>query len=377
MKIKSSGFSNITTIILSLMALIVLGIVLFISRSNNDVSVNEPIVPVVQPTIKIDSPVSGQEVNSPLAISGQARGSWFFEAVFPVKIEDSEGNTIAEGRAQAVGDWMTSDFVTFDASIDFKVTEKKKAEIVFRKDNPSGLPENDGEFRMPVVLLPTASDDFIKTGNLIQHNLGEGTWYLSYEEPGKPGLEAALVFSDESRCKSGADTVVCDIGKFQAGQRVEISGRRTGDMVLVSILTLPEQEPSQKKEINLYYYNPSLDKDASGNILCSRKGLVPVKRQLPASITPIQDAIKLLIQGGLTAEEKQQGITTEYPLLGFVLKGASQKNDVLTLDFADPNNKTGGGACRVGILWFQIEATAKQFPGVNSVKPLNETLFQP
>ncbi len=376
MKTKSGGFSNITTIILSLVALIVLGIVLFTSRSNNDVPIDEPI-PVASPTIKIDSPVSGQEVNSPLAISGQARGSWFFEAVFPVKIEDLSGNTIAEGRAQAVGDWMTSDFVTFDASIDFKVIEKKNAEIVFKKDNPSGLPENDGEFRIPVVLLPAAPDDFIKTGNLIQPNLGEGTWYLSYEEPGKPGLEAVLVFSDESRCKSGTDTVVCDTGKFQAGQRVEISGRRAGDMVLVSILTLVEQEPSQKKEINLYYYNPSLDKDASGNVLCSRKGLVPVKRQLPASITPIQDAIKLLIQGGLTAAEKQQGLTTEYPLSGFVLKGASQKNDVLTLDFSDPNNKTGGGACRVGILWFQIEATAKQFPGVNIVKPLNETLFQP
>ncbi|MFN3301828.1 MAG: hypothetical protein ACK413_02260 [Patescibacteria group bacterium] len=36
-----------------------------------------------------------------------------------------------------------------------------------------------------------------------------------------------------------------------------------------------------------------------------------------------------------------------------------------------------GGACRVGILWFQIEETAKQFPGVEKVQFLPEEIFQP
>src|SRR4030042_2528936 len=111
-----------------------------------------------------------------------------------------------------------------------------------------------------------------------------------------------------------------------------------------------------------------MEKYDTGNILCSRQGLVAVERQIPVTTTPIQNAIKLLIAGQLTAAEKAQGITTEYPLEGFSLKGASLNNGVLTLEFQDSNNKTGGGSCRVGILWFQIEATAKQFPGVQSVR---------
>ena len=59
------------------------------------------------------------------------------------------------------------------------------------------------------------------------------------------------------------------------------------------------------------------------------------------------------------------------------IKGASLKDEVLTLEFNDPNGKTVGGSCRVGILWFQIEATAKQFPEVKEVRFLPEELFQP
>jgi len=43
----------------------------------------------------------------------------------------------------------------------------------------------------------------------------------------------------------------------------------------------------------------------------------------------------------------------------------------------DSNNATNGGACRVAILWYQIEATAKQFPNVKEVRYLPETLFNP
>jgi len=92
---------------------------------------------------------------------------------------------------------------------------------------------------------------------------------------------------------------------------------------------------------------------------------------------PIQDAIRLLLAGELTEEEQAQGIDTEYPLAGLLLKGASLKDGVLTLEFDDSQNRTVGGSCRVGILWFQIEATAKQFPEVQQVRFLPEEIFQP
>lgn len=133
----------------------------------------------------------------------------------------------------------------------------------------------------------------------------------------------------------------------------------------------------QTRMVRLYYYSPTQDQDMQGNILCSRQGLVAVDRQIPVTQTPIQDTIRLLLRGDLTAEERSFGITTEYPLSGVELEGASLNNGVLTLEFSDPQNRTSGGSCRVSILWHQIESTALQFPEVSSVRFIPEELFQP
>jgi len=133
----------------------------------------------------------------------------------------------------------------------------------------------------------------------------------------------------------------------------------------------------ETRTVKLYYYNYELDRDEFGNAACSRNGLVAVERQISITKTPIQDTVKLLLLGELTEAERAQGIDTEYPLEGLSLKSTSLKDGVLTLEFDDPNNKTVGGSCRVGILWFQIEATAKQFPEVQQVRFLPEEIFQP
>ncbi len=135
--------------------------------------------------------------------------------------------------------------------------------------------------------------------------------------------------------------------------------------------------PASTRTVQLYYYDADRDKDAAGNILCSRQGLVPVMRQIPLTTTPIQDAVRLLLKGELTAAERASGITTEFPLAGVSLTSASLKDGSLTLTFDDPQNRTGGGSCRVSILWAQIEATAKQFAGVTGVSFFPDTLFQP
>ncbi len=129
--------------------------------------------------------------------------------------------------------------------------------------------------------------------------------------------------------------------------------------------------------VKLYYYNPEKDKDVTGNIMCSRDGLVSVNREIAVSKTPIEDTIRLLLLGDLSEKEKNEGTSTEYPLSGFSLSEVNLKNKVLTLKFEDSENKTVGGTCRVGVLWFQIEATAKQFPEVAEVRFLPEDIFQP
>lgn len=144
---------------------------------------------------------------------------------------------------------------------------------------------------------------------------------------------------------------------------------------------LPIQfEEISSRKVFLYYYNPEKDRDQNGNIKCSRDGLVAIEREIPVTKNPIQDTINLLLKGkeNLTSEDIAQGITTEFPLEGLELKSVNfKKEGTLILEFNDPLAKTIGGACRVGILWFQIEATAKQFPGVKKVQFLPEEIFQP
>ena len=103
-------------------------------------------------------------------------------------------------------------------------------------------------------------------------------------------------------------------------------------------------------------------------------------RTLAASLSGerlIEETIRLLMAGELTAEERAQGLTTEYPLDGVTLDDVALSDGTLTLTFSDPNHLTSGGACRAGILWLQIEQTALQFDEVEQVRFQPEDLFQP
>jgi hypothetical protein len=83
-------------------------------------------------------------------VSGEARGRWFFEASFPVKLLDGDGAIIAQGIAEAQGDWMTADFVPFMATLTFDPPATSAGTLVLERDNPSGLPENDASVQVPV-----------------------------------------------------------------------------------------------------------------------------------------------------------------------------------------------------------------------------------
>ncbi len=96
---------------------------------------------------------NNQTISNPLIIRGSARGTWFFEASFPVDLIDTDGNILARGHAQAETDWMTTDFVPFTAVLEYtKPTNTKYAIIVLSKDNPSGDPDKDQSIFIPVVL---------------------------------------------------------------------------------------------------------------------------------------------------------------------------------------------------------------------------------
>lgn len=100
--------------------------------------------------IKIDSPRPNTVVASPLQVTGQARGTWYFEAVFPVKLLDADGNVLAQGQGQAQSDWMTENFVPFKATLEFTAPTTGTGTLVLEKDNPSGLPQNADSLIVPV-----------------------------------------------------------------------------------------------------------------------------------------------------------------------------------------------------------------------------------
>lgn len=134
--------------------------------------------------------------------------------------------------------------------------------------------------------------------------------------------------------------------------------------------------PGAGVPVQLFYYSPERDQ-GEGGVQCSRLGLVSVGRVIPQTSTPIEDTLRLLLSGDITPAERTEGIESEFPLPGFSLLEVRVEGGVATLRFSDPQNKTVGGACRTGVLWHQIEATALQFPGVDSARFEPEDLFQP
>lgn len=89
-----------------------------------------------------------------MVIKGEAKGSWFFEASFPIRLYDENVKEIGLTIAQAKSDWMTEDFVPFEAILNFQAPTTEKGILILEKDNPSGLPENADELRIPVFFAP-------------------------------------------------------------------------------------------------------------------------------------------------------------------------------------------------------------------------------
>ena len=95
--------------------------------------------------------VAGDEVTFPFTLTGEARGSWYFEGSFPVRVEDGSGDNVVEHSAQAQGEWMTEDFVPFAAILSPSgAIPPGEATLVIEKANASGLPEHADAIRIPI-----------------------------------------------------------------------------------------------------------------------------------------------------------------------------------------------------------------------------------
>ena len=100
--------------------------------------------------IELRSPLPDGLLRSPFTIEGRARGPWFFEASFPVYLLDAAGDTIARVPAHAGGEWMTTEFVPFSATLTFTTPASPTGTLILAKDNPSGLPAHAAELRVAI-----------------------------------------------------------------------------------------------------------------------------------------------------------------------------------------------------------------------------------
>lgn len=123
------------------------GVVFWIYSRTSNISTE---VPVANDKIRLNTPLANSIIKSPLTISGEARGNWYFEASFPVRLYDANGKELLAIPVMAKGDWMTTDFVPFEAVLTFSLPATDTGTLVLEKDNPSGLPEHADSITVPV-----------------------------------------------------------------------------------------------------------------------------------------------------------------------------------------------------------------------------------
>lgn len=147
-----------TAIILGVIIFVLLGILAFVNppQKGNVVSGSVAEVPNYPTSpdghVKIADPAPNQTIISPKAVSGWVTGGgWFFEGSFPIKVVDADGSILGTGFASAKqGEWTSTGTVLFMGTISFRASHSATGSIVFSKDNPSGLSQNDESLSVPI-----------------------------------------------------------------------------------------------------------------------------------------------------------------------------------------------------------------------------------
>jgi hypothetical protein len=269
-----------------------------------DAPITRSAPPDMNDSIVISSPLAGEEISSPVAIEGRAKGFWFFEASFPVKLVDANGSLIVQGIANAQGNWMTTDFVPFKTQLKFDAAKHKSGFLIFQKDNPSGLAEYDYSIRIPV------------------------TFHLQSPPP---------------------------VPKQQSEPNQQN----------VKSLQIDQNQPSQQNQQNqtimvkVFFNNSRFDPNFSTG------RVYPVERVLPWTQAVARAALEELLKGPSDKEKSEDYFTCinrEVKINRLLVE-----DGVARVDFDGQIESQLGGSARVSAIRAQITETLKQFPTVKEV----------
>jgi hypothetical protein len=100
--------------------------------------------------IHIINPKPNDIVTSPLNITGEARGTWFFEGDFPLSLYDKDCTELVRSYASTQELWMTEDFISFEGTIDFDPGVSSTGFLVLENANTSGCSVYEKKLVIPV-----------------------------------------------------------------------------------------------------------------------------------------------------------------------------------------------------------------------------------
>lgn len=110
-------------------------------------------VAVAPSAVELTLPAEGAQAESPLDVEGVAPNTWFFEAVFPLKLAAKDGRVLAEAPAIAQSEWTKEGPVAFKGTLVFEVSEDTPAMLVLEEDMP-GEGATPRRLERAVTLVP-------------------------------------------------------------------------------------------------------------------------------------------------------------------------------------------------------------------------------
>ncbi len=99
---------------------------------------------------KVVAPSANQIIHSPVTVAGEAVGTWYFEASFPIIVFDAHGTKLGQAGATAEKNWMTTSMVPYRATVVFATPTTATGYITLTPNDPSGLGKNKSQLYVPV-----------------------------------------------------------------------------------------------------------------------------------------------------------------------------------------------------------------------------------
>ena len=292
--------------------------------------------------IRVISPAPNEVVGNPIIIKGEARGTWYFEASFPVVLLDENGKEIAVMPLQAEGEWMTKEFVPFSGELAFTPPETKKGTLVFKKDNPSGLPEHDDEVRVPIVF-----QEGLKSEVRIM---------ATYDDK--------IVYTMDSKTEKALLRADCNARRGTFNECGSMCPEGTGICPAVCAMTCEMIPPALVSEetmkIQLYFTD-----DISNE--CEKT--TPVERIIPKTPSVARAALSELFVGPKKGEI-DQGVSSPFSQkTKSILKDIIIQNNTAYVHLVDIRSLIPSVNSRCGSAQFmaEIEDTLKQFSSIKKV----------